>query len=105
MGDTGTSKNDQVIPGFHSGDEHDVVALDRRLNHRADINDGRIAADQSLSRHLSAAEKDGLDFQAVFIEQPLLLGDPNVALAKTQRRIADLDLLEALGVNDCRDRQ
>ena len=82
-----------------------IVSLDRRLDHRADIDDRRIATDQSLSRHLAAAKKDRLDFQAVLVEQSHLLGDPDVALAKAERWVADLDLLETLGVDDCRDGQ
>src|SRR5262245_34878877 len=84
LGDTRTAEDDQVVSGFHGGDEHDVVALDRRLDYGADINDRRIAADQRLSCHLATAEKNRLHFQSVFIEQTLFFGDPNVALAKTQ---------------------
>ena len=92
-------KDDQIIFGFHRGDEHEVVPLDRRLNHRADIDDRRIAADQRLRRHLSAAKKDRLDFQAVLVEKSHLFGDPNIALAKAERRVTDLDPLERLGVS------
>jgi hypothetical protein len=38
------------------GREHQIVSLDGRLNHRADIYDRRIAADQRLRRDLAAAE-------------------------------------------------
>ena len=82
LGDARAGENDQVVFVFHRGDEHDVVPLNRRLDHGADIDDRRIAADQRLGRHLAAAKQDRLDFQAIFVEQPHLAGDPDVTLAK-----------------------
>ncbi len=68
LGDSRTGKHDQVVFGFDRGGEHEIVALNRRLDDGADIDDRRIAADQRLGRHLAAAKQDRLDFQTVFGE-------------------------------------
>jgi len=56
-----------------------------------------------LSGHLTAAEKNRFDFQAILIEQSHFPGNPDVALAKAERGIADLDALEGLGIGDGRE--
>ena len=76
------------------------MPLDGRLNHRADIDDRRVAADQRLRRNLSAAKKDRLDFQPVLVEKPHLFGDPNITLAKAERRVTDLDPFQWLRVDE-----
>ncbi len=93
LGDAGPGENDQIVLVFHGGDEDDIMALNRCLDDGADIDDRRIAAHQSLRRHLAAAKQNRLDFEAILVEQPHLAGDPDVALAEAQRWVADLDFL------------
>ena len=62
LGDARTGKYDQIVFGLDRGGEHKIVALDRRLDDGADIDDRRIAADQRLGGHLAAAKQDRLDF-------------------------------------------
>jgi len=45
---------------------------------------------------LSAAEKDRVHVESVLFEQSFLFGHPNVALGKSQRRVAQADLPEFL---------
>jgi len=43
-----------------------------------------------LESPVAAAQKYRLDVESVFFEQPLVFCDPDVALAKAERRIANL---------------
>jgi hypothetical protein len=54
---------------------------------------------------LSAAEKDGIDVDAVLFEQPFLFADPYVALRKGQGWITQPDLLDLLRGRKGRERQ
>jgi len=56
---------------------------------------------------LPAAQKYRLDVEAVFFEKPLVFCDPDVALAKAERRLAEsafFQLLRACGARaNCHD--
>ena len=80
--DAFAGENNLIVLCFHGGDEHEVVALQARLHDRADVDDRRIAGHQRLGRHLAAAQKDRLDFQAVFGEQAHFFRHPDVAWRK-----------------------
>ena len=45
------------------------MAAQARLHDRADVDDGRIAGDQSLGGHLAAAQKNRFDLEAVLVEE------------------------------------
>ena len=62
----------------------------------ADGDDRRIAAGERLDRHLPAAQKDQLDVEPIFPENSLVLGHPELRLARADRRITDADLLQRL---------
>lgn len=95
-GNAGTGKNALVVRVLHRADKNDVMSLQVGDDDIADGHDRRIAAGKSLNRHLAATEKDQLDIEAIFFEQTLVLGDPELRLARTDRRIADADLLQRL---------
>src|ERR1041385_413950 len=59
------------------------------LHYRADVDDGWVAGNQRLGRHLSAAEENNLRVETVFLEQTGVLSHPNVNLIIGDRRIAD----------------
>ena len=63
-----TGDNRIIITVFRRGDENDIMPLQAGLDHRADIDDRRIAGDQRLRRHLSAAEENNFGIQTVFLE-------------------------------------
>ena len=100
--DIGPDEDKEIIPGLHGGDEHQVVAGQVGLNHRADVDDGRFTRGQGLRRHLPAAEKDRVHVESVLFEQSFLFCHPDVALGESQRRVAQADLLEFLA-DDGRD--
>src|SRR5437867_2590125 len=71
--------------------EHQVVARQVGLNNRDDVDDGRLARGQSLSRNLSSAQKDGIDIQTILFEQAFFFGNPDMALGESQERITEAD--------------
>ena len=94
--DIGADEDEEIIPGLHGGDEHQIVAGQVGLNHRADVDDGRFAGGQSLRRHLPAAQKDRIDVESVLFEQAFLFGHPNMTLRERQGRVAQADFFELL---------
>src|SRR5262245_48672866 len=84
VGNAGTGEHDLVILILHRGNEHEVITREIRLHHRANVYNRRVTANQSLGRHLTAAQEDGLDLETILVEQSHLPGDPDVALPKTQ---------------------
>src|SRR5215475_3627685 len=103
VGNSGTGEHDLVILVLHRGNEHEVIAREIRLHHRANVYNRRVTANQSLGRHLTASQEDGLDLETILVEQSHLPGDPDVALPKTQRWITDSDFLQGLAVSLLRD--
>ena len=95
-GNAGAHENKLVKFVLHACDQHEVVAGEIGLDHRADVDDGRFAGRQGLRRYLAAAQKNRIDVETVALEQPLLFSDPNVALRKGQRRIAHGDSFQLL---------
>jgi hypothetical protein len=55
LGNAWTRENNLVVTGFHRRHQHQVIARQVSLNHRADVNNRRIAGRQSLSGNLAAA--------------------------------------------------
>jgi hypothetical protein len=96
LGDAGTRENDLIVGGLDGGYKHETEAGEIGLYHGTDIDNGRIAAGQSLRRNLAAAEKNGFDLEAVLSEQTDFLGHPNVRLTKTQRWITDANPFQSL---------
>src|SRR5262245_30004323 len=96
IGNSGTSEYDLIILVFDRGNEHEVIAREIRLHDRANVYNRRVSANQSLGRHLTAAQEDRLDLEAILVEQSYLFGYPDVALTKTQRWITDPDFLQGL---------
>src|SRR6476660_4150920 len=96
-------KDNLIVVVLHGGDEHEVVTLQARLDNRTDVNDRRITGDQSLGRHLSAAQEDRLDLKLILGKESHFSGNPNIALTKTERRVADANSLQGLrlGINIC----
>src|SRR5262245_6247020 len=103
IGNSGTGEYDLVILVLHRGNEHEVITGEIRLHHRANVYDRRVTANQSLGCHLTATQEDGLDLEAIFVEQSHLFGYPNVALPKPQRWITDPDFLQGLAAGRPRD--
>src|SRR5499426_1446167 len=103
VGNPGTGEHDLVILVFNRGNEHEVVAREIRLHHRANVYDRRVTADQSLGRDLTATQEDGLDLETILVEQSHLFGYPDVALTKTQRWITDADFRQGLAAGRPRD--
>ena len=97
-----SGENGRVVIDFHAGDQHEIMARQRCLNNLADAHQRRITARQSLDRHLPAAQKNRLDVEAVFFENPLVLGHPDMTLAKTQRWIAEANFFQLLGTGNAR---
>src|SRR5215510_4090064 len=96
VGNSGTGEHDLVILVLHRGNEHEVIAREIRLHHRADVYNRRVSANQSLGRDLTATQEDGLDLETILVEQSHLFSYPDVALTKTQRWITDPDFLQGL---------
>ena len=92
----GRTKHKLVKFVLHARDQHEVVAGEIGLNHRADVDDGRFTRGQCLCRYLAAAQENRIDVEAVALEQPLLFSYPDVALGKCQRRIAHGDSFQLL---------
>ena len=53
----------------------------------ADGDDRRIAAGEGLDGDLSAAQKNQLDVESVLAKNPFVFGDPELRLARADRRI------------------
>src|SRR5215510_904770 len=103
VGNSGTGEDDLVILVLHRGNEHEIIAREVRLHHRADVYNRRVSANQSLGRDLTATQEDGLDLETILVEQSHLFGYPDVALTKTQRWITDADFLQGLAAGRPRD--
>ena len=98
------SKYALVVRVFDRADEHDVVALQIGDDHVADGNQGWIAAGEGLNRYLSAAEKYQLDIETMLAEYPFVLGNPELRLARADRRITDANFTERLSLSTSQDR-
>src|SRR5262245_25444442 len=96
VGNSGTGEDDLVILVLHRGNEHEVIAREICLHHRANVYNGRVTANQSLGCHLTATQEDGLNLEAILVKESHLFGDPDVALPETERWIADSDFLQGL---------
>src|SRR5262245_50148929 len=95
-GNAGSHEDQLVEFVLHAGHEHEVVASQVGLNHRADVHNRRLAGSQRLGRYLSAAEKNRIDIESVLSKESLFFSDPDVALSEGQRRVAHGDLLDFL---------
>ncbi len=62
----------------------------------ADRDQRRVAAGKRLDRHLAAAQKNQLDVETVFAKNSIILGDPELRLTRTDRRIADANFVRRL---------
>jgi hypothetical protein len=91
--DPGLGEDCRIVINFHSGNQRKVKPSQSGLNHLTDTHQRRIAARQCLDRELPAAEKDRLDVEAVFFEQPFVFRHPDMTLAKTERWITESDFL------------
>ena len=65
LADAGPRHHRIVVRVFRRGDQDDIVPLQARLHDCTDIDDRRIAGDQRLRRHLTAAEKNDFGVEAV----------------------------------------
>src|SRR5215467_2278889 len=97
FGYAGPREDYLIVVSFNCRHQHEVVAHETGLDYGTDIYDGRIAGNQSLGSHLSAAEKDRLHIQPVLFEKSCFFGHPNVALSETKRGVADADPSKLLG--------
>src|SRR5205814_5302111 len=95
-GDAGPHEHQLVEFVLHADDEHQIISREISLNHRADVYDRWFAGGERLRRHLAAAQKNRIEFQAVFSKQPLFLRYPDMALGESERRITHRDPLELL---------